>query len=211
MLTLASIVKKTAMAITGLLWVIFLIGHLVGNFKLFKGPEAFNAYAKFIESLGPLLIAAELGLIALLLTHIYSGLKVSLENRSARPHSYVAQVERKRGRALSFSRSMLIGGVLLTIFIVFHVATFKFGNHHGDNGLHGLVIRSFQNRFTVAFYILAMVALGMHLSHGLGSALQTLGVGKPSWGDRLRNAGTILGWLIAAGFISFPVWAFFAH
>lgn len=199
------------MAVTGLAWFLFLVAHLAGNLFLFQGSEAFNAYAHKIESFGPLLIVAEIGLIVLLVTHIYSGIKVSIENRAARPRDYEVKVTRKRNRPLAYSRSMLIGGVLLIIFIIFHILTFKFGDRSIEDGLYGVVMRSFQSRITVAWYVLAMVALGMHLSHGLGSAFQTLGVGKPSWGDKLRNAGTTFGWIIAGGFISLPVWAYFAQ
>lgn len=207
-MSLASIVKKTAMALTGLAWVGFLIGHLTGNFLLFQGPEKFNAYAHFLESTGGLLILAEIGLAVFLLTHIYSGIKVSLENRAARPRDY--EVKATNGKASLFSRSMAVGGVITAVFIVTHIFAFKLSSHDVEDGLHGLVMRSFQNPLTVAWYILAMFAIGMHLSHGFGSAFQTLGVSKPVWRNRLKSAGLVLGWLIAGGFMSFPIWAFFA-
>lgn len=206
MLSVASILKKTAMAVTGLIWVLFLIGHLVGNFKLFEGAKKFNAYAEFLESTGPLLIVAEIGLVVFLVAHIYSGISVSLQNRSARPRDY--EVKTTNGKATAFSRSMLVGGVILAIFIVTHVATFKFGDHHGDDGLYGLVRAYFANPFVVAWYVLAMFAVGMHLSHGFASAFQTLGVGQPIWRERLRTGGIVLGWLIAGGFISLPIWSY---
>lgn len=204
----ASIIKKFLMAVTGLLWFAFLVGHLTGNFLLFQGPKKFNAYAEFLESTGGLLIAAEVALIVFLATHIYSGVKTAMENRAARPRDY--EVKQTHGRATAFSRSMLAGGVITLVFIVTHVWMFKFGNHDGENGLHGLVMRSFQNPLTVAWYVLAMVAIGMHLSHGIGSAFQTLGVASKVWRTRLQNAGVVLGWVIAGGFITLPIWAFVA-
>lgn len=206
---LASIFKKTLMAITGLAWFAFLIGHLSGNLLLFKGAEEFNAYAEFLEGTGALLYIAEIGLIALLATHIYSGLRVSVENRQARPRDY--DVKKTNGKATAFSRSMLVGGILIVVFIVTHVAMFKFGDHGGEGGLYGLVMRTFQNPLMVAWYILAMVALGMHLSHGLGSAFQTLGVSKTVWRARLHSAGMVVGWVIAGGFAFLPIWAFIAR
>lgn len=208
MLSLTSIIKKTFMALTGLAWVGFLVGHLTGNFLLFAGPKEFNAYAEFLESTGGLLYAAEIGLIIFLVTHIYSGIRVSMENRQARPRDY--EIKTTHGKATVFSRSMLVGGVILAVFIVTHVATFKFGDHSGPDGLHGLVMRSFEFPITVAWYVLAMIALGMHLSHGLGSAFQTLGVSKPAWRERLRTGGVVLGWVVAGGFMSLPIWAFVA-
>lgn len=207
-MSLASIVKKTAMAATGVAWMLFLVGHLTGNFLLFQGPEKFNAYAHFLESTGVLLYVAEIGLIVFLAAHIYSGIKVSIENRSARPQDY--EVKRTNGKATVFSRSMMVGGVIIAIFVVTHVIMFKFGDHDGVDGLHGLVVRTFQNPLMVAWYILAMVAIGMHLSHGFGSAFQTLGVSKTAWRERLRNTGVVFGWVIAGGFISLPIWAFLA-
>ena len=195
------------MAVTGLAWFLFLIGHLYGNLFIFSGAKAFNGYAAKLESLGGVLIAAEVGLIIFLVTHIYSGLKVSFENRSARSQSYA--VKTTRGQATAFSRSMLVGGVILAVFIVTHVIAFKFGDHHSEGGLYGLVTRAFKGRLTVAWYILAMFALGMHLSHGLGSALHTLGVSTSVWRDRLRMSGVAIGWIIASGFMILPVWAFF--
>lgn len=196
------------MALTGLAWFGFLVGHLTGNFLLFAGAEEFNAYAKFLESTGGLLYAAEIGLIVFLATHIYSGIRVSMENRQARPRDY--EVKTTNGQATVFSRSMLVGGVILAVFIVTHVATFKFGDHGGEDGLYGLVMRSFQNPLTVAWYVLSMMAVGMHLSHGLGSAFQTLGVAKATWRERLRTTGVVLGWVVAGGFMSLPIWAFVA-
>ncbi len=207
-MSLASIVKKTAMALTGLAWLVFLVGHLVGNFLLFKGPDSFNAYAAFLEGTGGALYIAEIGLIAFLGLHIYSGIKVTMENRKARQHRY--EVQSTNGKATVFSRSMFIGGILIAVFVVTHVATFKFGDHGGVDGLYGLVIRSFKNPLTVAWYVLAMVAIGMHLSHGIGSSFQTLGVAKSAWRARLRIAGVASGWLIAAGFAILPIWAMIA-
>lgn len=206
MLSLTSILKKTLMALTGLAWFGFLIGHLTGNFLLFSGAEAFNEYAHFLESTGAILYLAEIGLVVFLATHIYSGIKVSLENRNARPSEY--EVKTTNGQATVFSRSMLVGGVIMAIFIVTHIFTFKFGTRHPEEGLYGLVMESFQNPLTVAWYVLAMLALGMHLSHGLGSAFQTLGLSKSEWRERLRGAGMVFGWVIAGGFLSLPIWAF---
>jgi succinate dehydrogenase / fumarate reductase, cytochrome b subunit len=203
----ASILKKMLMALTGLAWFGFLVGHLSGNFLLFKGPQAFNHYAEFLESTGALLIAAELGLIAFLALHVGTAAKLVWENRSARRRNYA--VPNTNGKASWGSRSMAIAGTILLAFIIIHVRQFKFGDHTQEFGLWGLVVRSFQDPLVVAWYVLAMLALGLHLSHGLGSAFQSLGVVRPKWRANLRIAGVAFGWAIALGFISLPVWAFF--
>lgn len=203
---LTSILKKTAMAVTGLAWIGFLVGHLAGNLQIFAGSEKFNAYAQFLASLGGLLYVAEVSLIAFLAMHIYSGISVTRENRAARPKDYAARSI--NGESTLASRSMAVGGVILAVFIVSHVVMFKYGDMTGPGGLWGLVIREFKNPLVVAWYLLAMVALGMHLSHGLQSAFQTLGALKPAWRPKLRQVGGAFGWLIALGFGALPVWAY---
>ena len=205
-MNLTSILKKTMMAISGLAWFGFTIGHLSGNFLLFKGEKAFNDYAAFLASTGALLYLAEIGLIALLLGHVFGALKVTDENRKARPVEYLRY--NSGGKKSFASRTMIYGGWLLLIFIVVHIKMFKFGDHGGEGGLFGLVMRSFQNPLITGFYVVAMLALGLHLSHGISSAAQTLGVAKPNWRPKLKAGGVAVGWLIALGFISLPVWAF---
>jgi succinate dehydrogenase / fumarate reductase cytochrome b subunit len=86
---------------------------------------------------------------------------------------------------------------------------FKFGNQAGEHGLWGLVVRSFKSPWITLGYIVALLALGFHLSHGFGSAFQTLGMTQPQWRAGLRKTGQVLGWLLAGGFILLPLWALF--
>jgi len=205
-MTYASILKKIAMAITGLGWFGFTFGHLAGNLLIYQGPEEFNAYAAFLEGTGELLYMAEAGLILLLAVHVAMGIKVTLENRKARRAGYT--VNQTNGRATIASRTMAVAGIILFAFIVTHVKMFKYGNKEGVDGLWGLVMRTFQDPLMVTWYVLAMLALGLHLSHGVGSAFQTLGVARPSLRTKLHRLGMAVGWAVALGFISFPVYAF---
>ncbi len=202
----ASILKKIFMAVSGLVWIGFAVGHLGGNLLLFQGPEPFNAYADFLEGTGELLILVELGLTAFLALHVIMGIKVSLENRQARAGSYA--VGKTNGQASLASRSMLAAGILLLIFLVVHVRMFKFGVRPDEGGLWMLVIQTFQDPLWVAFYVVCMLALGLHLSHGFGSAFQSLGVARPSLRGKLKLTGAVLGWVVALGFISLPLYAF---
>jgi succinate dehydrogenase / fumarate reductase, cytochrome b subunit len=202
---LTSILKKVAMAITGLGLFVFLIAHLSGNLLILMGPEAFNAYPVKLRELGPLLYAAEAGLAAFFVLHIYSGIRVTLENRKARPERY--EVANTAGEATLASRSMAIGGVLLAVFLIIHLKMFKFSSWDVPNGLWGLVVDTFGNPLWVAFYELAMIALGLHLSHGFSSAFQTLGALKPRWRPRMRQVGFALGWALAIGFMILPIWS----
>ncbi|MDH7570694.1 MAG: hypothetical protein QHJ73_14025, partial [Armatimonadota bacterium] len=127
-MTFSSILKKVAMALTGLAMFLFLIGHLGGNLLLLSGPEAFNGYAKFLARI-PLVIPVEIGLVGVFLLHAASAVQVTLENRAARPQRYVLQ--RTAGSATLASRTMWLGGLMVGAFIVTHVWMFKFGDHHG--------------------------------------------------------------------------------
>jgi succinate dehydrogenase / fumarate reductase cytochrome b subunit len=201
----ASILKKSAMAVTGLGWFLYVILHLLGNLLLWAGPEKYNAYAHFLVS-NPLVYPAEAGLLVFLALHVYSALWVTRENFAARPQPYAYKVP-STGSSTLASRTMWYGGVLLLIFLVIHVIMFKYGNHAGEHGLWGLVVRSFKNPWISLFYIVLMVPLGLHLSHGFGSAFQTLG--SLRWRAELRQIGGVLGWVLAVGFILLPLWALF--
>jgi succinate dehydrogenase / fumarate reductase, cytochrome b subunit len=117
-------------------------------------------------------------------------------------------VKTTAGEATLASRSMVIGGVIIAIFLVTHLVMFKFGDWSGEYGLWGLVMRTFSSPMMVAWYELAMLALGLHLSHGFASAFQTLGTTKPRWRQKMRRLGLVLGWVIAAGFMALPLWSY---
>ncbi len=197
------------MAFTGLALFGFVVMHLSGNLLIYRGSQDFNAYAEGLAKLGALLYAAEIGLIIFFVVHIYSGVRVAIENRKARPERYA--VYGKQGDATVASRTMVIGGLVLAFFIITHVKMFKFGDQTGPQGLWGLVMHTFHDPLVVAWYIVAMLALGLHLSHGFQSAFQTLGAVKPHWRPNLRRTGMVLGWLIALGFMSFPIYAYLSQ
>jgi succinate dehydrogenase / fumarate reductase cytochrome b subunit len=208
-MSLTSILKKVAMAFTGLGLFVFLVLHLSGNLLIYKGAAPFNAYAENLRALGVLLYIAEAGLVLFFLVHIYSGIRVSLENRKARPERYEKYGKQPGGGTFA-SRTMAIGGIIIAVFLVIHLKMFKYGDDSGAGGLWGLVIRSFHDPLISAFYVIAMLALGLHLSHGFSSAFQTLGAIKPGWRAGFKKTGFALGWIIALGFASFPVYVFLA-
>jgi succinate dehydrogenase / fumarate reductase cytochrome b subunit len=204
---LTSILKKAVMAFTGLAWFLFVILHLAGNLLLFVGPESFNGYAHALLS-NPLIYPAEVGLVAFLVLHLGSAWRVTRENNKARPQPYAYKLP-STGYSTLASRTMWYGGVILLLFIIIHVWMFKFGNQAGEHGLWGLVVRSFKSPWITLGYIVALLALGLHLSHGFGSAFQTLGMTRPQWRAGLRKTGQVLGWVLAGGFILLPLWALF--
>lgn len=203
-----SILKKVAMAITGLALFLFVIIHLAGNLLMISGPDAFNGYSDKLHSLGGLIYIAEVGLVVLVAMHAATAIRVTRENRSARPQRYLASAT--AGKATFASRSMAFGGLLLLAFLIIHVRAFRFGNASGPGGLWGLVVTTFKNPLVVGFYVVSMMALGLHLSHGIESALQTLGAQKPRWREPLLVVGRLAGWAIALGFAALPVWAYVA-
>ena len=199
----SSIGRKVVVALAGLLLCGFLLAHLAGNLFLFAGEGAFNHYASVLEH-NPLLPLAELGLLALFLIHIAVTLKLRYENFQARPTAYAEQ--RSKGGRSAGSRTMTWTALLVFVFLIVHLKTLKFGDY--ENGLYKLVMTWFQNPVYAGFYVLAMVALGLHLSHGVQSLFQTLGLNHPQWTPLILKAGFAFAVVISAGFAVIPLWAF---
>ena len=210
----SSIIKKQIIAITGLLLYGFLVAHLVGNCLLYLGPEAFNTYAHTLTQ-SPLIYPAEALLALIFLTHIILAIWLTVENKRARPESYYKK--RKTGRGATFASStMTITGPIILIFLVFHILHFKFGPYYSvaykDTSMRNLylvVIEYFRNPLSVVWYLFAMLALGLHLSHGLWSAFQSLGLHHPKYSKCLRLKSQIFAFLIAGGFAALPVYCYF--
>lgn len=199
----SSIGRKVVVAVAGLLLCGFLVSHLAGNLFLYAGPDTFNRYAKTLGD-NPLIVPAEILLAAIFLAHILVSLKLRWENKQARPVAYVEQ-ESKGGRTIG-SRTMAVSGILLLAFLIIHIKTFKFGE---GPDLYTVVMTAFSNKAYAGFYVLAMGALGLHLSHGFQSAFQTLGVSHPRYRAYIRAAGLLFALFIAGGFATFPIWAGF--
>lgn len=200
----SSIGKKITVALAGLLLVGFLVTHLAGNLLMFVGGDAFNKYAEALEH-NPLLPVAELGLVALFLLHIVMSARATLANRAARPEGYA--VYEGKGARTPGSRTMAVTGTLILLFVVVHVATFKYkvGGAKGAE-LFEHVVNWFANPWYSGFYVLAVLGVGLHLSHGLQSALQTFGVNHPRYTPLVKKAGLGLAALITLGFASLPLY-----
>ncbi len=200
----SSIGKKAVLGLTGLLLVGFLIEHLHGNLKLVEDPtgKAFDEYVAFLQGFGPLLVLAEIGLLLLFLAHVYLALRLTLENMQARKHRYV--VRASRGGATIGSRSMFISGTLLLGYLLKHLWDYRFDARFFD-GPAAFVRASFASPVRVCIYVAAAAVLGLHLSHGVRSAFQSLGVNHPRWTPVLRRAGIILAFVLAAGFAVIPL------
>lgn len=199
----ASIGKKVLVAVAGLLLCGFLVTHLAGNLLLFVSEGTFNNYAKTLES-QPLLPLAEALLALIFFVHIAWSLKVRWENKKARPVGYA--VERAKGGRTPGSRTMTYTAVLVLLFLIVHIKTFKFGED--EAGLYHLIMTAFKNPLYAGFYVVAMLGLMLHLSHGFQSAFQTLGLNHPRYTPLIKKAGLLFALVIAGGFMVIPIWAF---
>jgi succinate dehydrogenase / fumarate reductase cytochrome b subunit len=201
----SSIGKKVVMAVTGLALFGFVVAHMVGNLQVYLGSEVLNAYAKKLQDLGPLLWLMRIGLLVAVALHIWAAYSLTRMNRAARPEGYREKEHRESTYA---SRTMRWSGVFLALFIVYHLMHMTWGNAHPDF-IHGDVYHNFIVGFrpvlVTLVYILAMLALGLHMYHGVWSLLQTLGLSHPRY-NHLRHAfATLITAVVVIGNISMPV------
>ena len=214
----STIGKKMIMAVTGLVLVVFVIGHMAGNLQQFLGPEKMNAYAAFLKSTGELLWIARFGLFAAAVLHVLMAFQLWRIKRAARPTDYA---KREPQVSTLGSRTMRWGGVLLLVFIVFHILHFTTGTvfpvasqpdarypafSHTD--VYGNVVSAFRNPWVVLFYVVAMLFLLLHLFHGAWSSVRTLGLSKPSRNPLHRRVSTAIALVVWLGFTVIPVAVF---
>ncbi|MEM6597222.1 MAG: succinate dehydrogenase cytochrome b subunit [Cyanobacteria bacterium P01_D01_bin.36] len=204
--------KKLLTGVTGLGLVTFVLIHVAGNLTLFFSASAYNQLAHLIERLGPLLLIIEFVLLAMVLVHAGMGFSIYLGKQRARQVAYGEyESAGSPSRQTLASRSMFFSGVLLGAFLVTHLATFKFGRVYtlpgsSDRDLARLVFEVFQRPGYTAGYVVVLSGLGLHLRHGIWSALQSLGVAtKPS----VFAASAFFGGAIALSFIGLPLAIYF--
>ena len=202
----SSIGKKQLLALSGFFLSIFLVVHLAGNLLILKSIETFDQYAMALMH-DPMIIPAEIILAFIFLSHIFLGIKISIENKRARPVSY-AFGKRSEGRKSLASSTMIYSGVWILIFLVLHIKQFKYGDHVSQT-LGALVISAFQSPYYVVWYWVSMGVVGLHLSHGLWSMFQTWGVNHPVYSVWIKRASHVFGWTIAIGYMAIPIYIFF--
>ena len=200
------------MAVTGLLLILFVIGHMVGNLQIFLGQETINAYGAFLKSKPGLLWGARIGLIGLVIIHIWSAITLSMKNKEARPVAYRVN---KSVAASYASRTMIWSGLIVLAFIIYHILHFTVGavspdllalrDESGRHDIFQMLVQGFSHPFVSGFYILSMALLCSHLSHGTSSLFQSLGFRsgqRKVWADRLA---LLLAWGIFIGNSSIPL------
>jgi succinate dehydrogenase / fumarate reductase cytochrome b subunit len=197
------------MAVTGILLSFFVIGHLMGNLLVYKGPKAMNDYAAFLQGLGAWLWVIRGGLLAIFVLHIVLALKLRSRNRTARPDRYVKETTIQATWA---SRYMVLTGLLVLAFVALHLAHFtlrwlgeapKLEDGHVD--VYAMVVAGFRNPAYAAIYVAAMGILGLHLFHGLQSVFQTLGFRHPGYTPTIVKVCSTVAIALALGYISIPV------
>lgn len=218
-----SLVKKFLMALSGLVLVLFVLGHMLGNAQFFLGPEVINAYAYGLHNLpgSPFSIwGIRLFLLGSIGVHVWMAILLTLENRSARPDDYAA---RKNQAATYASRTMPMTGLILLSFIIFHILHYTtrivpepYNETIGMSAIevghakimafdvYAMMVRGFSSPGVSLFYIIATGLLCMHLNHGVSSMFQSLGVRNESWRYRLNCAAKVFGWIIFLGFAAIP-------
>jgi succinate dehydrogenase / fumarate reductase cytochrome b subunit len=217
-LTQTSIGKKVIMAVTGLIGVAFVLGHMYGNLKVFFGEEEFAAYAIGLRELGePIFTHSEplwlvrLVLLAAVVLHVWAAWSLSRESQRARQVQYAQYKTLKTNLAALYMR---VGGVILLIFLVFHLMHFTWGvpGIHPDfiwaesGAYHNLVVGLQSYAYLPAiFYIIAMVFLASHLYHGVWSMFQTLGLNNKDYTQALRWLALATAIIVAGGFAIVPL------
>ncbi len=208
----SSIGKKWIAGISGGLLILFVLAHLAGNLTIYIGPygEGINVYAQALHASPLLLWGARGGLLLVFLIHIATTMTLVLENRRARPQRYAVKA---RVQSTIFARTMALSGLVVLSFLIFHVLQFAAGlsphSHLYDlDGRHdvaAMIILSFHNVWVSGFYLLSLVLLGMHLSHGISSVFQTFGLNGRKSFALIKHGALLVAWVLMLGFGSIPV------
>jgi len=214
----ATIGKKVIMAVTGLILFGFVVGHLIGNLQVYQDalavragqpPLKLNHYAELLRSAPALLWAARLTLLTAVGLHVWAALALWLRQRDARPIPYKMRANLASGLS---SRTMIVSGLTIAAFVIFHILHLTTGTVHPgfrelETGVdvYANVVNGFSVWYVSLFYIVAMVLLGLHLSHGIWSMLQTVGLDFPRYNRLIKNISSVIAWIIVAGNISIPL------
>ncbi len=198
------------MAITGTLMVLFVIGHLLGNLTIFAGPNGINSYAQHLHELAPVVWGTRIVMGAAVLFHLFLSIQITLENSAAKPDRYAVQ---NSLRATFASKNMIWTGAILGAFILWHLLQFTFRVTPGlalgyDTmnrfDVYTMVVTAFRGALTGLAYIVAMVSLFLHLSHGIQSVFQTFGLSNGALLPRWGMVGKVLSVIFLVGFASIP-------
>lgn len=212
----SSIGKKQIMALTGFGLIGFTLTHLMGNFLILVGPDAFNFYAYKLTS-NPLIYVAEAALAGMFIGHILLAVLLKLQNSSARDRSYFTKVKTGRGETFA-SSTMPYTGTVLLVFLIIHLLNFKFGSQYQVTvdgiqmrDLYRTVVEYFANPLYVSWYVFAMLCLGLHTSHGFHSMFQSWGINHPKYTPTIKTLAQAYGLFVAVGFSGLAIFCHFQN
>jgi succinate dehydrogenase / fumarate reductase cytochrome b subunit len=207
----SSVFKKAVMAVSGIILVLYLIAHMIGNLKAFTGRESFNHYSEWIRTIGEPAVPAQttlwiirVVLLAAVIAHFWAAISLWRQAKRARPHGYVT----KKAVAQSYaSRTMRWGGVIILAFVIYHILDLTVGAANPDgtgSTPYDRLVAGFSNPLVVAFYAIALILLGMHLRHGLWSATQTLGQSNKRREKTVNLFALVFSIVLIGGFLLIP-------
>lgn len=217
----SSIAKKYWMALTGLFLCLFLVGHLLGNLQLLlpvsEASDSFNLYAKFMTTNPVVKILSYITYFSILF-HIVDGILITIQNKKARPVAYA--FNKPSANSSWTSRNMGLLGTVLLFFLIVHMRSFWYEMHFGEmpitlidgqefKDLYLITTQAFEQLWYVIFYVVCMVAVAFHLSHGFSSAFQTLGANHPKYNQLVKKIGFAFGIIIPAAFAIIPLAIYF--
>ena len=208
----SSVGKKAVMGATGLVLVGFILMHLLGNMLIFLGPDALNGYAEKLRHLGAMIWVVRGSLLAITVVHVRMAITLTRENRAARPVPYA--VTKPIDTTLA-ARTMMLSGLFLLAYLVYHLLHFTFGvtqpaiahleDPFGRHDVYRMVVLGFQDPRVVLLYVAAMGLLCMHLSHGIASMFQSVGLNDERTLPALQKLGRLLAMAIFIGYVSIPL------
>ena len=206
--------QKILVGLTGLGLCFFILIHMLGNLLILLGPEAYNRYAHNLHQIF-LFELLEAGLLLMFAGHIVLALLVNIKNLSARGQSYSVQSKGEKKTSLS-DRVLMFQGIVLLVFLVLHLLTFKFGPHYeilqgGElvRDIHRLVREVFKNIFYVIGYSLVFIVLCYHLVHGLAASVKSLGIFHPKYSPWIEKFSWFFGLTVFLGFLIQPLYVYF--
>lgn len=212
----SSVGRKALMAVTGLIWSGFVFTHMAANMLIIFDKDAYNKYSHALIT-NPLIYVAEAALVVTILLHAYEGIALFLRNQDAKPQKYAVKPSRVKGASLA-AKTMIYSGSIMLVFLILHLITFKFGTHYDVvvdgvrmRDIHRLVIEVFKMPAYVIWYFVSMIFVGLHLYHGVSSGFQTLGINHPRYNKLIKYGGWLYAIVVAAGFLSQPLYVFFIH
>lgn len=201
----ATVGKKAVMAVSGVVLLAFVVGHLAGNLQIFLGAAKLNDYAALLRRTPELLWLARTGLLVALLAHVIASVQLVLVNRRARPIPYVVKCDIETTYA---ARTMAISGPLVLLYVIYHLAMFTFlvtGPGYSHTDVYRNVVSAFQSPAISGVYIVAMLLLGLHLYHGAWSMLHTLGISSPHYRRLRQIMAPAFAIAVTAGYVSIPL------